>query len=314
MLNFFLWLILFIVFSAAALVVAAYFHSLYILDPSKHRKRLECFPDQFGLPHENISFRTEDNLTLRGWFIPAPDLSNRTIVCLHGHASNRSIVMSHTYFLREHGFNLLYFDFRGAGESQGKMSSVGCLEARDLKAALEFLKQNKEMESEHIGIYGISMGAAVAINEAADNPAIECLVSEAAFASYEKVVGKWAWNHFKIPYYPLVPLALFFVRMKLGVNPEPLSPKYRINKISPRPLFIVHGSHDNLVSARDARQLYRMAGEPRQLWIVPGASHGKCAETGAKQYKDKLSGFFLTNLPEPSKPAAHTIQDKPNPA
>jgi len=299
MFAFILWLILFIVFSAAALVVAAYFHSLYILDPSKHRKRIEFFPDQFGLPHENISFRTEDNLTLKGWFIPAPEFSSRTIICLHGHASNRSIVMSHTYFLREHGFNLLYFDFRGAGESQGKISSVGYLEGRDLKAAMQFLRDNKEQEAEHIAIYGISMGAAVAINEAADNPAIECVISEAAFASYEKVVGKWAWNHFKIPYYPLVPLALFFVRMKLRANPEPLSPRHRIGGIAPRPIFLVHGSHDNLVAARDARLLYRLAGEPRQLWIVPGASHGKCAEIGGKQYKDKLSEFFLQNLPEP---------------
>ncbi|NLO90922.1 MAG: alpha/beta hydrolase [Elusimicrobia bacterium] len=301
MLNFLLWLILFTALSSAALVAAAYFHSLYILDPSKRRRRLDAFPDQFGLPHENLTFRTADGVAIKGWFVPATEKSARTIICLHGYGTNRSSVMPHTYFLREHGFNLMYFDFRGCGESQGKVASIGCLEAQDLKAALAFLKLNKEQEAEQIGLYGISMGAAVAIHEAASNPEIKCLVSEATFASYEKVVGRWAWNHFKIPYYPLVPLALMFVRMKLHTDPEPLSPQYRIAHISPRPVFIIHGSHDNLVSARDARLLYRHCGEPRQLWIVPGATHGKCAETGGKQYHDKMADFFTRNMPEPSQ-------------
>lgn len=95
---------------------------------------------------------------------------------------------------------------------------------------------------------------------------------------------------------PLIPIILHYIRKYLGVNPERYSPKYNIPKIAPRPVFIIHGRYDNLVPAAQAKMLFKKAGEPKEIWLVPGAKHNKCAEVGGFEYKQRLADFFRQYL------------------
>ncbi|MFA5161363.1 MAG: alpha/beta hydrolase [Elusimicrobiales bacterium] len=289
------WIAIGSVAAAALIVAAAYLYSKRMLRPPHHRAPVAVFPDQFRLPHQNTVFTSEDGITLRGWFIPA-DNSPKTIILLHGWGNNRGDALAATHFLHEAGFNLLYFDFRCCGESGGAVSTVGYLETRDMEAALEYLKTRKPECAQAVGVYGMSMGAAVAVYAAARHDIIKCVALEAAFDSYEKAAGRYAWTHLRIPYYPFVPPALMFARMKLGTDPEKFSPQYHIRAVSPRPVLFIHGSHDALVPLKDAKALFEKAGQPKEFWTVAGASHAKCAETGGAEYRKRLTDFFTANL------------------
>lgn len=267
-----------------------------VLHPVSKRKPVMAWPDQYGLPYENVTFTTEDKITLRGWFITAPEYSEKTIILMHGWGQNRADIMKNTYFLRELGFNLLYFDFRALGESGGKTSSIGYLELKDIAAAIRFLKETRPQFCEKIGLYGLSMGGMVAICETARNPEIACVVAEASYYSFRRVVSRWAWLHHHVPYFPLLPIILHYIRKQLGVNPERYSPKYNIPKIAPRPVFLIHGRYDNLVPAAQAKLLYKAAGEPKDIWLVSGAKHNQCAEVGGYEYKQRLADFFRNYL------------------
>ena len=267
-----------------------------VLHPVSKRKALDAWPDQFGLPYENVYFKTEDKVQLKGWFIPSEAYSNKTIVLMHGWGMNRADILKNTYFLHDLGFNLLYFDFRALGESGGKTSSIGSLELKDVAAAVRFLKETRPQFCEKIGLYGLSMGGMVAICEAARNPEIACVVAEASYYSFRRVVSRWAWVHHRVPYFPLIPIILHYIHKYLGVNPERYSPKYNIPRISPRPVFIIHGRYDNLVPAAQAKLLFKKAGEPKEIWLVPGAKHNKCAEVGGFEYKQRLADFFRQHL------------------
>lgn len=262
-----------------------------VLHPVSKRKPLDVWPDQYKLPYENIYFTTKDQVLIKGWFIPNLD-SNKTIILMHGWGQNRGDIFKNTYFLRDLGFNLMYFDFRALGESGGKVSSIGYLEVRDLDAALAYLKENRPYACEKIGLYGLSMGGMVAICEAAKNKEVTCVVSEASYYSFRRVVSRWAWIHRKVPYFPLIPIVLHYIRKNLGINPEHYSPKYNILKIAPRPVFIIHGRYDNLVPAAQAKMLYKRAGDPKEIWLVPGARHNKSAEVGGYEYKQRLMDFY----------------------
>lgn len=266
-----------------------------VLHPESKRKPLDVWPDQYKLPYENIYFKTQDHILIKGWFIPNPQ-SDKTIILMHGWGMNRGDVFKNTYFLHDLGYNLMYFDFRALGESGGKTSSIGYLEVKDLQAAIAFLKATRPFAAEKIGLYGLSMGAMVAICEAAQNPEIKCVVAEASYYSFRRVVSRWAWVHNKIPYFPLIPIILHYIRRNLSVNPEHYSPKYNIPKISPRPVFIIHGRYDNLVPAAQAKMLFKRAGEPKEIWLVPGAKHNKCAEVGGFEYKQRLMDFYKKYL------------------
>ena len=267
-----------------------------VLHPVSKRKPLDACPDQFGLPYENVCFKTEDKVQLKGWFITSESDSNKTIILMHGWGMNRADILKNTHFLRDLGFNLFYFDFRALGESGGKTSSIGYLELKDVAAAVRFLKETRPQFCEKIGLYGLSMGGMVAICEAARNPEILCVAAEASYYSFRRVVSRWAWVHHHVPYFPLIPIILHYIRKYLGVNPERYSPKYNIPKIAPRPVFIIHGRYDNLVPAAQAKLLYKNAGQPKNIWLVPGAKHNKCAEVGGFEYKQRLADFFRQNL------------------
>lgn len=265
------------------------------LHPAAKRKPLDVWPDQYKLPFENVYFKTEDGVQIKGWFIPNPS-SDKTIILMHGWGMNRGDVFKNTYFLHDLGYNLMYFDFRALGESGGTVSSIGYLEVKDLQAAIQFLKDTRPFACEKIGLYGLSMGGMVAICEAAQNPEIKCVVAEASYYSFRRVVSRWAWVHNKVPYFPLIPIVLHYMRRNLAANPERYSPKYNIPKIAPRPVFIIHGRYDNLVPAAQAKMLFKCAGEPKEIWLVPGAKHNKCAEVGGYEYKQRLADFYKKYL------------------
>jgi len=284
---------------AAYAVYTSYSKSSEIIQPVR-RGALAYTPDQYKLAHETVEFTTADGVRLKGWFIPYPgEECGRTIIFCHGWRSNRGEMLRDTWFLAEKGFNLFYFDFRASGESTGAVSSVGYLETRDFDAAYEFLKNNRPQAAESVGVFGTSMGGSVAVYAAAKYPELVCLLAENTFLSYNKVVANWSWRRLKTPYFPLVALTLFFVRRKLKADPEPYSPLYNAGKVKVPALFI-NGDHDDLVSLPDAEALFGLCGsEKKQMWVIAGATHAKCAEVGGEVYRTKVSAFFDENLKEP---------------
>lgn len=292
------WLLLAVLALAALAVAFSYLKSYDITRPLMRRTPVAYIPDQYALAHEVIDFATADGLQLKGWFIPAAGgETGKTLILCHGWGSNRGELMRDTHFLAAHGFNLFYFDFRGAGESGGgAVSSVGYLETRDFDAAYEFLRNNRPHACERVGLFGTSMGGSVAVFAAAKYPEIKCLLVENTFLSYRRVISNFGWLRMKLPYWPLVPLTLFFVRMRLGADPEPFSPVHNIAGVTIPALFI-NGDYDDLVPLADAKKLYSLCRSARKdLWELTGATHGKCADVGGEVYKDRVSKFFLENM------------------
>ena len=110
-------------------------------------------PDEYGLEYETIKFKTTDKLTLRGVWIPA-SASDKAVIILHGHGGSYDFDLYRSPALHEAGFNVLLFDFRAHGRSEGKHMTFGYEERRDVLGAIEFL-HNRGMQ--HIGLLGFSM-------------------------------------------------------------------------------------------------------------------------------------------------------------
>jgi len=256
------------------------------------------FPEQFGLRYEKISFMTRDGLELRGWFIPSTTGDKRTVLMCHGWGDNKGELLKQTYFLNESGgFNLLYFDFRSHGESEGEITTIGGLETIDFDAAVEWLRKAKPELAATIGVFGLSMGAAVTVASLPKHPDLRCAVVESPFSDYQTVIKRWGWNNMKVPYYPLIALTLLLLRSRVK-DPEidRFNPVEAAPKISPRPLFVIGGEYDRLMTPEDVKKVFDAAREPKQLWMVPGAWHAKCREAAGMEYDTRVIGFFSRNL------------------
>ncbi len=280
-----LLVIAFIVFA----IWFSYANSKEIYKPKHKRKNLEIFPDQLKLPFQKTLFKTKDGVKICGWFLPHED-SHKTIILMHGWSMNKGDIFDKMSFLWEHGYNLFYFDFRGTGESGG-VSSVGYKETKDLESAIKYLKHTLPLASKDIAVYGISMGAGVGIYHSAKHDDIKCIVAESPYYSYENVVARWAWIHRKIPYFPFVWLALKFAKKHFKINPEYYSPANNISTAKV-PMLLIYGRNDVLVPTNNARKLFNKANKPKELWIVPGAEHAKCAEVGGVEYKKRILKFL----------------------
>jgi fermentation-respiration switch protein FrsA (DUF1100 family) len=69
-----------------------------------------------------------------------------------------------------------------------------------------------------------------------------------------------------------------------------VSPLAHIAEIKPRPVFLIYGEFE----ADHGQALYAAAGEPRQLWIVPGVGHGGYQTAYPDEYERRVIEFFDT--------------------
>lgn len=286
-------LIALLVLAALSLLVTYKGASFILYDPT--RKPHVIWPEQFRLRFERVEFPNADHQRLRGWIVhpPEPGPEPRLLVMCHGWGANKGDILEETRFLAEKGgFHLFYFDFRACGESDGEVSTIGYLESLDLDAALKYLRREHPKLVKRMGIFGMSMGGAVAITGLARHKDLKAGVIESAFTSYEQVISRWNKGKTWLPDFPLIPMTRAWIRLRLGADPEPWSPIHHIDKLESRPMFYITGDQDWLMPTDEAVKLHERTPGPKDLWIVPGAGHGKCWRTSPVEYERKVLAFF----------------------
>ncbi|HEX4049217.1 MAG TPA: alpha/beta hydrolase [Elusimicrobiota bacterium] len=255
------------------------------------------FPDAFGVAYEKVSFRTSDGLTLAGWFVPSPSGRDETLLICHGWGDNKGEILEQTLFLnRAEGFNLFYFDFRSHGESEGDQVTLGKMELLDFAAAMAFLKASRPRCAENLGVFGLSMGAAVAAMSLPAYPELKAAVLESPFADFCEVGRRWAWDRMRVPYFPLVMTIKYLARWRTGhrdldsYSPEAYLPSAKT------PVFLIAAERDGIMPPSDVRRLYDAARGPKDFWVVPGAVHAKCRRAAPAEYEARVAAFLRARM------------------
>lgn len=210
------------------------------------------------------------------------DRARGTVLHLHGNAGNMTGHFQHVAWLPAAGWNVLCFDYRGYGGSQGHVSREGTV--RDAHAALDYLLGRRDVDAGRIVAFGQSLGGAIGIVLAAERSEIRGLATDGAFDSYRRVAG-WHIRHNPL----LLCIAWWVPRLLMGNGCDPIA---CVGRIAPRPLLIIHGTADGVVPANMARSLYAAAGEPKGLWLVEGADHYDALRERAEEAQARLLAFF----------------------
>lgn len=259
--------------------------SLYMFFLSVHPKKhvSPVTPADHGLHHENITLRTEDGIGLDSWFIPAN--SSSAIIITHGYPFDKGNVLPSNLYLRK--YNLLFFDFRAMGKSEGKITTVGWKEQEDLKAAIRFLK---DRGIEDIGVVGFSLGAAVAIMTEGD---IDAIVADSSYAELDRMIHSM-YRPFWLFRYPFVYMTKLYSRLFLGLDTSKVSPLDAI-KERKTPVLLIHGSRDSQIDVKNSKDLHSEA-PSSELWIIEGADHGMTHAQAGKEYEKRVLDFFKEHL------------------
>ncbi len=260
---------------------------------------LSSNPAWWGMGFRNVAFTVPaDSLSLKGWWIGVSG-SRLTVIMTHGYRNNR---VGHSVpqlavarALHEMGANVLMFDFRGSGDSDGHLTSVGVFEQRDILAATQAVSTKWAPQST-IVILGYSMGASTALMAAADDPEVAGVIADSPFADLSQYLNTHlsVWTH--LPHYPFTPIVLWMLPRMTGVQLDGASPLSLAKKLGKRPILLIAGDRDTIIPPHNSVALYRRmrASDPEiTLWTVPWAQHIQAYKVQPIAYVDHLYQFLV---------------------
>lgn len=226
------------------------------------------------LKFEDIALKTKDGLTIKAWFVPTN--SNKAVIIAHGLGANKSNFIGTVGMWHQLGFNVLIFDFRGHGGSDGHTVSFGYKERFDVMAALDYLVGEKKFLSQNIWGYGVSFGAAAMIIAEDETKMFRALIIDSSFASLDTMADTIVEGEKIVPPFcrKLVKeLGLFFVKLDLGFDIREHSPGRIVGKLSGVPILFIHGKGDPLIPWQQTQRLYENTKEPKQVIFLDTEGH-----------------------------------------
>lgn len=248
-------------------------------------------PSVLNLKYENISFKTSDGLTLRGWFIPS-NYSKAVVIVGHGYPFRKDDVLVFGSFLHKY-YNLLFFDFRYFGDSEGTYTTVGWKEQKDLQAAIDYLKSRKDIDSGKIGAIGFSLSAATMLMTKSD---IKAIVADSPYASLDRMIAQSYRIFPGFTKLPFVWINKLLAKIIFGLDATEVSPEKTIKDLKV-PVLLIHGDKDSQIPVENSKLLYEASDKNiTELWIVPGADHGASHAMYPEKYEKKVLDFFEKNL------------------
>jgi uncharacterized protein len=251
---------------------------------------------EFQIPHETVRFAVDDRSgeMLQGWWMPAPQADElldllpaeprrvivppKVLLYLAGVGRNMG---DHNYLtrleaLRQLGFAVLVFDYRGYGASDGDFPSEAAI-TQDAQAAWRYLTQVRRIPPEDIVLYGESLGGAVAIDLASKQPQAAALIVQSSFVSMSAIVERWHWAK----YFPIDRLLT-----------ERYESRRKIKTIQ-MPVLLIHGMRDPVVPYDMSQALYAAAPSPKALWLVEQGGHVGIYDP-QQSYLKAIAGFLAT--------------------
>lgn len=249
----------------------------FILFP---KRRLDRSPGDLGLAYDPVEFPAEDGVRLRGWFISGPRSrasAPRPVVMLcQGNGGNIGDRLPAIRGLHRIGCDLLLFDYRGFGRSDGRRPHEEAL-YQDSLAAWRYLAEKRKMDPGRIALYGQSLGCGVAAWLAA-NRRVGALILEGGFPSLPEAA------RIRFPWLPA----------RLLMRPQYPAARY-LKQVS-CPVLVAHSAEDRDVPLRYGQQLFASARAPKTMVTLAGA-HIHAWETMPDAYAAAVARFLAASMP-----------------
>ncbi|MFL6336687.1 MAG: alpha/beta hydrolase [Pyrinomonadaceae bacterium] len=223
---------------------------------------------------EEVWFKNAEGLKLYGWlFHTSAQPALATVIYAHGNGGNVSYCGWVGEGLAARGLDVLIFDYRGYGRSEGEAAGEQGLYA-DAEAAYDFINRERGVPAGQIVLYGQSLGTAAVADVAARH---ECgaLILESGLSSAADMAAV------VMPWLPR------FVR---GLTKNKLDTVSKLPRVR-CPVLVVHGDRDSIIPVAQGRSLFEAAPEPKRLVIMKGAGHNDLSIVGGEKYIDTLAEF-----------------------
>jgi pimeloyl-ACP methyl ester carboxylesterase len=285
--------VLWVVFSL--IVIIAMSMALSVFLTRRHPQQGFASPVEYGLEFEEIEFLTSDFVRLYGWWIPAKN-SKGTIIFLHGYSGSMDPDLKYAPALHLSGYNILMFDFRAHGRSEGKVTTLGALEVQDARAAIKYAQSR---ESLRIGLLGFSMGGRTALLTAAESgQEISAVISDGGPLRLSHTILHQLKDK-SIPWgirQLLTWSMLLGASIRSGRNLFTIDPIRKVSQLKGIPIFLIHAELDPYTRMVDLHSMVAAIGKNAKLEVIPGVKHRDTDSLDLAGYTSKIIEFFDTTF------------------
>lgn len=211
---------------------------------------------------QQVSLQGE-GIELSGWTLPAEGPARGTVIYLHGVADNRGSSLGALRRVSSLGFDALAYDSRAHGASGGDVCTYGFYEKEDLRRVIDRVRQGP------IVVIGTSLGAAVALQAAAEDPRIAAVAAAESFSDLRTVATERAPWFFTAG---MVRQSLALAETQGRFLVDDVSPVRAAQRIAV-PVLVIHGALDRETRPDHSRRIFDALRGPKRLLIVEGAGH-----------------------------------------
>lgn len=266
------------------------------------RQSVPLRPADVGLEVLDITIDADDGVALHGWLVPRP--GSPSVVLLHGYPAEKAEMLPIAATLSQH-FSVLLMDLRYFGRSGGDATTFGVRERGDLRRAVDVLVAQG---TSPVGVFGLSLGGAVAILTAAEDPRIRAI---AAYAPYSdlKTLARELHDWLGLAKYPYVELMTLWGRLLLGVDFAAASPATAARHLV-TPVLLIASREDELIRFHHAETLRAaLRGNPTAEFVVmPRGHHGELPT----DFGSSLARFFRAHLTSTKPDLEWPVSESPS--
>lgn len=259
-------------------------------------KAKEFTAESLGLDAEPFSLRSHDGLQLSGlWVEGRTDTVKGIMIVMHGFGGNKEEMLPLVSSLANAGVECVLLDGRAHGESEGIYCTYGFEEKRDMSSLADYIKERKPHHP--LGIWGHSLGGAIAIQALEADKRLEFGVIESTFTDLEQIIFDYTKNALLgIGLRGLSDYALSRAGRIAEFEPEKVRPIHSVAYIE-QPVFMAHGDADANISYKYSQQLFdQLKTNDKELTLIPGGGHLDLREVGGEEYVRQYEAFIKRNL------------------
>ncbi len=225
---------------------------------------------------QNVTYQGE-GVMLKGWQGKADGPPRGTLIYLHGVSDNRASASGILDHFRQRGFDVVAYDSRAHGESGGEVATFGRFEKEDLRHVLDTLRPGP------VVLVGSSLGAAVALQTAAEDARVSAVVAAESFSDLRTVVTERAPFFFTDR---TIEKSIQLAEQKGNFQIKDISPELAARRIKV-PVLLIHGAEDKDTPPEHSRRILSNLSGPKSLILVPGAGHSEALSGSAWQEIEK---------------------------
>ena len=250
--------------------------------------------EPWRLPYDDATVTSADGTVLRGWFIPAE--SHKLILVQHGYKDRLENMLGVAAILHRRGYQVMLMCVRAHDHSDGTMLSLGQRAMPDMEAWAAYAESRPGVDPKLVGMFGVSMGGSLAIQYTASHPDVRALIADSAFSSLTDTIDTSVKFFTGLPPFPFGPLIRFWAEREGGFPASSVDAKQWVGRISPRPVLIMQGGADVVVSKTSGQKLFDAAGDPKELWYEASVGHGQFLKMMPDEFERRVVGFFDANI------------------